>query len=262
MRSALKRPSWLKRLAKLVVPRALRPSQFLGFQIQARANQQIQSGPFQGMQYLEHSYWNLYYPKLLGTYEQELSAHIEQMILQEPPLIINVGAGEGYFAVGIARRLPNSQVVAFEATASERDRLARMCALNGVEGQVCIRATCEPQLLGQAMSQSLSPYVICDVEGYEDQLLRPEQLTNVEGATFLVEVHEFTKPSLRQELLARFQKTHLCELVWPQPRTTQQYPFQNGFTRLLPQVYVTGPMNEFRPKEMCWMIIKPRKGNE
>jgi hypothetical protein len=64
MRSALKRPRLLTRLAKLVVPRALRPSQFLGFQIQAHANQQIHSGPFRGMKYLEHSYWNLYYPKL------------------------------------------------------------------------------------------------------------------------------------------------------------------------------------------------------
>lgn len=261
MRSAFSKPSLLTRFAKMIVPRALRPSQFLGFQMRVRAQNLVQRGPFRGMKYLEHSYWSLYYPKLLGTYEQELNEHIEQMITQTPPLIINIGAGEGYFAVGIARRLPSSQVIAFEAMPSERSRLAEMCKRNGVESQVTIRATCEIDLLNEAMQQSPRPYVICDVEGYEDQLLRPEHLANARRATFLVEVHEFTKSSLRQELLDRFEPTHDCELIWPRQRLADEYPFQNSITRNLPQAFVTGPMNEFRPKELCWMIMRPRTGN-
>ncbi len=261
MRSAFSRPSLITRLAKTVVPRAIRPSQFLGFQIRARAKNQIQSGPFHGMKYLDHSYWNLYYPKLLGTYERELDEHIERMIAQAPPLVVNIGAGEGYFAVGIARRLPNSRIITFEATPSEREGLGEMCRLNEVESRVTICGTCEPELLKEAMCNSTHPYVICEVEGYEDNLLRPELLANVEGATFLVEVHEFTKPSLRQDLLGRFEATHDCELIWPRQRLVNEYPYQNFLTKLLPQVYVTGPMNEFRPKELCWMIMVPRTGN-
>ena len=259
MNTAHPAPSLFVRFAKCIVPRAIRPTQLLGSRIVAKTGQTVFSGPFQGMKYLEHSYWNLYYPKLLGTYEKELAAAVEALITARPALIVNVGAGEGYFAVGLARRLPETKIIAFEATPSERERLARMCQMNDVAGQIDIRGTCEVESLDQAMQGAVAPWVICDVEGYEDVLLRPALLSNSASASYIVEVHEFAKATLKQDLLDRFSATHDCQVITAAKRAPEEFPFPSTLTRMLPSMFVTGPMSEFRPREMCWMVMTPKK---
>jgi len=43
-----------------------------------------------------------------------------------PSTVVNVGAGEGYYAVGFARRLPNAQVLAFDANEDELISVAEL----------------------------------------------------------------------------------------------------------------------------------------
>ena len=75
----------------------------------------VLSGPFKGMRYpLRSSGQGGLLPKLLGTYERELSPAIERLISDRPTLVVNVGAAEGYYAVGLALRAPQAQVIAFE----------------------------------------------------------------------------------------------------------------------------------------------------
>src|SRR5947209_15685441 len=75
----------------------------------------VQNGPFTGMQYVERSIGSSLMPKLLGSYEANLQPVIEEIIRRAPATIVNVGCGEGYYAVGLARRLPHARVYAFEA---------------------------------------------------------------------------------------------------------------------------------------------------
>ena len=250
--------STLKKLAKLVVPRAVRPSQFLGPHIRSIAQGKVLEGPYAGMSYLPHSYFNLYYPKLLGTYEKEIHPALEWICGQKPEVLIDVGAAEGYYAVGLARRLPETKVIAFEAVESEQQRLRELCAMNGVSHQVDIRGKCDVESLSSAMAMSESPVVVCDVEGYEDVLLHPNKLQNCERATFLVEVHPFDKPRLIEELIERFSPTHDCKRIDPQPRHDQEFPVPNSLSRILPKIFSTGPMHEFRAPGLCWLFARPK----
>jgi hypothetical protein len=70
-------------------------------------------------------------PKLLGVYERELHDAVEAAVRAEPELIVNVGADDGYYAVGLARRCPSATVHAFEADAGERALLERLAAATG-----------------------------------------------------------------------------------------------------------------------------------
>src|SRR5687768_18470931 len=72
----------------------------------------VQSGPFKGMK-LNSSRESKYY--LLGTYEKELHAALAVLLQQNWSRIINIGAGDGYYAVGIARANTTARVYAFEA---------------------------------------------------------------------------------------------------------------------------------------------------
>ena len=63
----------------------------------------VSGGPFAGLAYPDRAPISLV-PKLLGIYERELHGAIEAAIRAQPGLIVNVGAADGYYAVGLARR--------------------------------------------------------------------------------------------------------------------------------------------------------------
>jgi len=82
----------------------------------------VLGGPFRNMKYNDWTRLSglakasAYYPKLLGTYEIEIVSFIRRITDLGIGRIVVVGAGEGYYAVGLARLL-NARVVAFEAQA-------------------------------------------------------------------------------------------------------------------------------------------------
>ena len=84
-----------------------------------------------------------YIPKLLGIYERELHPIVERACTLGFRQIVDIGAAEGYYAVGMALRNPSTRVVAFEADEHGRTLLRRMAGTNGVTGQVEIAGRCE-----------------------------------------------------------------------------------------------------------------------
>ena len=74
----------------------------------------VSGGPFAGLTYPDREPISLV-PKLLGIYERELHGAVEAAVLGQPEVIVNVGAADGYYAVGLARRCPSATVHAFEA---------------------------------------------------------------------------------------------------------------------------------------------------
>src|SRR5271165_2199287 len=77
----------------------------------------VQRGPFAGTAILQEKSWGNagdLAAKLLGFYEEELHDAVEEAIAGNPDLVLNVGCAEGFYAVGLARRLPESRVIAFD----------------------------------------------------------------------------------------------------------------------------------------------------
>ena len=66
-------------------------------------------GPLAGMDFLPQSAEGRHIAKLLGCYEQPLQPYIEEAIASAYPTILNIGCAEGYYAVGMTRRMPNTQ---------------------------------------------------------------------------------------------------------------------------------------------------------
>lgn len=70
--------------------------------------------------------------KLLGTYEREVNQCIEQACALNFPLIVDIGAAEAYYAVGLAGRNPDARVIAFETEKRRKAALRQMKQLNQV----------------------------------------------------------------------------------------------------------------------------------
>ena len=75
----------------------------------------VRNGPFRGMRYPERaSVGSALVPKLLGSYERELQPVLEDILAREHSEIVDIGCAEGYYAVGLALRLPAARVFAYD----------------------------------------------------------------------------------------------------------------------------------------------------
>jgi hypothetical protein len=188
----------------------------------------VTGGPFAGLVYPDTAPISLV-PKLLGIYERELHGAIEAAIGAQPDMIVNVGAADGYYAVGLARRLPAATVIAYEADARQRELCRRVAAANGVP--MDIRGT------AGAGNVEGADLVVMDCEGCERALLRPPL-----PATIIVELHDFVHPGIGEEIAQRFAATHEVAIVPTAP--------QPPHGELL--------LSEYRPGPMRWAVMTPR----
>ncbi len=170
----------------------------------ARSGQTVLTGPFQGMIYDVRASEGSRTARLLGAYEASLAPVIEAIIARAYALVIDVGSAEGYYAVGLARRMPGSRVLARDEDAKAQALCAALSATNGV--QVEIGGRMDHADFDICAGQPT--VIICDIEGAEGDLLDPVAAPGLLQADILVEVHEGMRPGLLALLQARFAATH------------------------------------------------------
>lgn len=167
---------------------------------------ELVAGPFRGMAYPVRASEGARLPRMLGVYEASLAPVIEQIVARAYPLVVDIGAAEGYYAVGLARRMPQAQVLARDGDARARRRCALLAEANGVAarveiGGVMTHADLDALPAGETV-------IICDIEGAEAELLDPARAPGLAGADLLVEVHEGMRPGTLDLLKARFAPSH------------------------------------------------------
>jgi hypothetical protein len=254
-------PGAVGRGLRRIVPVHYRPIGYLNHLAQRRTAGQVHAGPFAGMRYVDESVGSCFIPKLLGTYERELVREIEWICRRQPDLIIDIGAAEGYYAIGLALRIAHARVVAFEQDEAGQTALRAMAQLNGVSDRLTVRGRCEPEDLAAALAGHPAPVIVCDVEGYEQALLDPERVAGLNNAILLVETHEFLQPGVTEELCSRFACSHQVERIWQEPRNRAEFPWRTLGTMLLPVSYLDWAVSEWRPVRMSWLWMTPRSIN-
>jgi hypothetical protein len=246
------------RLLRRLIPQRLHPTVYLVRLAQQRTGTKVIGGPFDGMRYVADAVGSALIPKLLGIYERELAAKIEAICVQGPSLIVDVGAAEGYYAVGLARRNPQARVIAFEMDDRGRRLLTDLARQNFVLERVEIKGRCEPTDLVLALEGADFPVLICDVEGYEDVLLDPVRVPALSRTVMLVETHDFARPGVAERLRQRLEPTHHVEVIWQEARIRQEFPWRTWGTMLLPASYLDWAVSEWRPDRMRWLWMTPR----
>jgi hypothetical protein len=132
----------------------------------------VLSGPFKGLKYPREAAGSAWAPKLLGTYESELSPIIERIISGGYGFVVDIGAAEGYYyALGLAKRMPSAEILCFEQAEDARKILARFAAENEVASRGEIHGMATRDTLAKALNRGRATVVICDVEGAEVELL-------------------------------------------------------------------------------------------
>ncbi len=78
----------------------------LAARIASRHGWVVQGGPFAGMAYLHRSLDGPLPPRLLGCYEAELHGALERILGTRYDTVVDIGCAEGYYAVGLALKMP------------------------------------------------------------------------------------------------------------------------------------------------------------
>lgn len=166
----------------------------------------IASGPFAGMDYSVRATEGARAARLLGCYEASLAHVIEGIAPDTYETILDIGCAEGYYAVGLARRLPKVQVIARDTNPKAQDSCRALAELNGVADRIQIGGAWTHADFDICTSRRV--LVICDIEGAEAALLDPEKAPGLRAADILVEAHDCFAPGLSDAIAQRFEPTH------------------------------------------------------
>jgi hypothetical protein len=249
------------KVIRAVVPAKYRPVTYLINQAYRETGGKVRQGPFAGMNYINQAFYSAYIPKLLGIYERELNGAIAEICHIKPTKVIDIGAAEGYYAVGLALLLPDSRVLAYEMTKQGQTLLREMCKINGVSARVDVRGRCDRVELENVLSDGQSALVVCDCEGFESILLDPLRVPSLRFASVLVESHDCFLPGLKEELADRFEATHDIKMIASTERYADEYPFTSTYVRALPKSYRAWAVGEWRPEVMYWLWMKPKENS-
>lgn len=217
----------------------------------------MQRGPFRGMQILPDSFWGDgdITPKLLGVYEQELHEVILQVIDDNFDAIVNIGAGEGYYSVGLALRCASVPIYAFESDIRQHPIIQKSADLNRVAGRVEVRGACNPLDIIALAHEHGRLFVLCDCEGFETTLFpTPGVAEALHKSNVLVECHDFIDPNSTPMVFTSLWRTHRIDLIYSGGRDPGAFPLLSQFSDIERWTAVC----ENRPKLMNWLVCRAK----
>lgn len=235
-------------------PQAFHPAKLVADKVEARSQGGVIAGPFKGLRYIDSSVGSAHFAKVLGTYELEIHSILDRLCAENPAHVVDVGAAEGYYAVGMLHRCRSCFVTAFESSAEGRKLLGEMARLNRCEDRISIRGHCGMEELRAALSEGKNPLIIMDVEGGERELLDPERIGELRHCQILVELHEFVHSGIGALIRSRFDSSHTITECWTQKRSARDVPWISPWLAR----WTLRLAEEFRPAPMSWFLMTPR----
>jgi precorrin-6B methylase 2 len=191
--------------------------------------------------------------KLVGSYEEEIAGAIAAVLDSGVERLIDVGAAEGYYAVGLALRSPRLRVDAFEIDPVVRSRCARLARVNGVESRVVTHARADGRIFRGL--DTAGAFLISDCEGAEARIFGTGAATYLRAATLLIEVHEAAEgqTALLDALVERFASSHRARVIPNARRRAAAFPELAGYE----PAQQDRALSENRPCVQRWLLLEP-----
>jgi Met-10+ like-protein len=216
-------------------------------------------GPFAGLVLDESESWTSgdFAAMMFGLYEQEVLNHLKERFARRQTFV-NLGAADGYFAIGALLAGFADRAICFEMSDAGRRQIRRNAALNGVSDRVRVLGKADADFVDfLGIDDFRHATFLIDIEGAEFSLLTAEVLARLDQAQILFESHEAQDDAGAAQLTAllaeanvRFDVTELT--------TGARNPSEFPELRLLSDNDRWLLCSEGRPHLMRWYALAPK----
>lgn len=215
----------------------------------------VLSGPFKGMIYPDLiSAGSALLPKIIGSYESELHDIFSSVLLTgKYDTLLNIGCGEGYYAVGLARYPQYKKVLAVDNHLVTLRLCRYMANANKVQRKMSFYNSIEECLESESLHERT--VVICDCEGCELDVLDPTIAPEYAKTDILVECHGFLDSSITTRLYKRFSATHTIKKIVNKPKKNYTSPELTALQlKITPEMLL-----EHRPEKVSWLWMQVKR---
>lgn len=234
---------------------------FFYYESKLANNPIVQSGIFKNLRYPKiYSYGSVIFPKLMGIYEKQLHKPINELKKNNYETVINIGAAEGYYAIGMALYFPKSKVVAIDQNIDALNFLKEMSITNKTQDRVKI-INGDAKIFLEKIDPNQSYLVVCDCEGCEYDIFSEKNIENLKRSDLIIEMHyseEYSKfIKQKNSFLEKFKKYHDHEIVKHEDTRLEDLKDLENITIK----HAKKLANEVRAKNAEWIIFKSKYKN-
>lgn len=222
----------------------------------------VVSGIFKGMKYPElSSFGSALYPKILGSYETELSSTIERLLKKNYKEIIDIGCAEGYYIVGLALKTSAETTIwGFDIDKTALAMCQKMAVENLIQNKIILGNLFRAEDL--AKFKFTNGLVLCDCEGCENELFTPESINNMRNCDAIIELHDFKIPGIQKKLVNLFSSSHECQVIktnnWYKHVTRNPKEYKYILKGINYEIKIAA-LDEYRPGPMKWLVLERKK---
>lgn len=221
-------------------------------------------GPYKGIFFSENNHWGIgdLGPKIIGLYEFEVQNKLLYLVSNFTiENFVNIGAAEGYHAIGIAKKTKIQNFVLYEIDKKGQEILKENIFKNKlkknikIENEANLNSICE---LNKELDFSKTLFLI-DIEGSELELFNDEILRLLKNSFLIIENHKFLlseeKQNKYQELINKLNDNFKVEIVRNNGRNVSEIKEISNLSENELMMIST----ESRPKMMEWFVLTPKK---
>lgn len=214
-----------------------------------------QAGIFEGMIWPEAVVvGSEFAPKVVGTYEVELQPVLFDLLKKEKfTSFLDIGAAEGYYAVGVCLVSSILNVVAFEIQTDAHSGLRKLADVNCVANRIT--------LFGEFNLKDLDydqlgerPLILIDIEGGEANLCNRFSKPPFRNAVIIIEIHDFVAGGTGLSIADCLTSTHSVEKIVYRPKLRGTLRPKAKFSAY-EWMRVT---DEARPRGNYWLVATPK----
>ena len=154
--------------------------------------------------------------KIYGLYENKIQRLLAEI---KKPILIDIGAADGFFAIGCLHSKVSKYCYAFEQSSSGRAALSKTAKMNKVSNKITIigKVTNENfiSLLPQGMNFS-DTVLLCDIEGQEYNFFTDQILKKLKKSHIIIEIHNTNTNTNTDEinLMRRIKKLFKITIIF------------------------------------------------
>ena len=224
-----------------------------------RYDNTVAYGPFKGMKLPKDVWWakNDCITQMLGIYEEHVLRRLISFSKLGAKRFIDVGAADGYFAVGLAYSKIYAEIHAFEIAQKGRERIRENAKMNSCEGSVHIFGEASFATMEELVGRGPKSAILIDIEGAEYEFLDDKMLNLFSHSFVICELHPWrieNGEKLQADLFTRAEEKFRVEIIVREYYTPNLFPELNELSdeeRLI-------TVGEGRERNMQWLVLSPK----